>query len=146
MVADEAGGCGMRPAVDIRGFLARHSDAGLMGQMPAMPGVTMPAPEAEFKRRLLAAGFSGSYFTLLGLTATLAFDAAKQSPADDASHREQSEWHGYHRGLQTALACLAMHETGCSPRQVALLVVEHTETLIRCRSAKAPAARFSGDG
>ena len=146
MVANEAGGRGMRRAVDIRAFLARHSDARVIGQMPTMPGVAMLAPEAEFKRRLLAAGFSGSYFTLLGLTATLTVDASRHFPADDANQRDQGEWHGYHRGLQTALACLAMHETGCSPRQVALLVVEHTETLIRCRSANGSAARFSGDG
>jgi hypothetical protein len=136
----------MRRTLDIRAFLTRHSDARVIGQIPTMPWAAMPAPEAEFKRRLLTAGFSGSYFTLLGLTATLTVDAGKHLPEDDASQPGEAEWHGYHRGLQTALACLAMHETGYSPRQVALLVVEHTEALIRCRWADEPAVRFSGDG
>jgi len=136
----------MRRVRDIRGFLTRHSDVGVLGQMSTMPGVAMSASEAEFKRQLLAAGFSGSYFTLLGLTATLAFEAGKRPPVAGGSNQGENEWHGYHRGLQTALACLAMHETGYSPRQVALLVVEHTEALINCRWANEPAARFSGDG
>jgi hypothetical protein len=125
---------------DIRAFLAEHNDGRVIGQMPALLGVAMTAPEAEFQRRLLAAGYSGSYLALLGLAATLTFDAGEYFHADDVgSRRDQSEWHGYHRGLQTALACLVMHETGSNPRQAALLVAEHTETVIRCRWTNRPA-------
>lgn len=137
----------MRRRLDVRAFLTRHSDSRVIEQLPTMPGlVALSAPEAEFKRRLLAAGFSGSYFTLLGLAASLTLDAGRHLPVDDGNQRNEAEWHGYHRGLQTALACLAMHETGFSPRQAALLVVDHTESLIRCRWPNDPAVRSSGDG
>ena len=127
---------------DLRAFLAQHNDGRVIGQMPALLGVAMTGPEAEFQRRLLAAGYSSSYLALLGLAATLTFDAGEYFHAEDVDlggRRDQGEWHGYHRGLQTALACLVMHETGSNPRQAALLVAEHTETLIRCRWTNGPA-------
>ena len=120
---------------DIRAFLAQHSDGRVIGRVPAMFGIPVTPAEAEFQRRVLAAGHSSSYLAVLGLAATLTFDAGEYFPASagEEGRRDQSEWHGYHRGLQTALACLIMHETGSNPRQAALLVAEHTETLIRCR-------------
>lgn len=124
----------MRGPEDIRALLA-HSDGGAMGQVPALLGVAVSAAEAEFQRRLLSAGHSSSYLALLGLAATLTFDAGEYFAAAKEPRRDQSEWNGYHRGLQTALACLIMHETGSNPRQAALQVAEHTETLIRCRWA-----------
>ncbi|WP_329956165.1 hypothetical protein [Catenulispora pinistramenti] len=128
----------MRRPPDIGAFLAQHSDARVIGRVPAMFGIAVSQAEAEFQQRLLAAGYSGSYLALLGLAATLTFDAGEYFPAGDASRRDQGEWHGYHRGLQTSLACLVMHETGCNPRQAALLVAEHTEALIRCRWTNQP--------
>lgn len=124
---------------DVRAFLAEHSDGRVVDRVPLIFGVAVTGPEAEFQRRLLSAGYSGSYLALLGLAATLTFDAGEYFPAEEAGRRDQSEWHGYHRGLQTALACLVMHETGTNPRQAALLVAEHTETLIRCRWTNRPA-------
>jgi hypothetical protein len=129
----------MRRQPEVRAFLAQHSDGRVIGQLPAMLGVAVNEAEGEFQRLLLAAGYSGSYLALLGLAATLTFDAGAYFPADGANRRDQGEWHGYHRGLQTALACLVMHETGANPRQAALLVAEHTETLIRCRWSNRPA-------
>ncbi|MEY9857616.1 hypothetical protein ABH935_003224 [Catenulispora sp. GAS73] len=124
----------MRRPEDIRAFLAEHSDGRVVGRVPAMFGIAVTAAEAEFQRRLLSAGHSSSYLAVLGLAATLTFDAGEFFPAaEEEARRDQSEWHGYHRGLQTALACLVMHETGSNPRQAALQVAEHTETLIRCR-------------
>lgn len=104
-----------------------------IGQVPAMFDIAVTEAEAGFQRRLLSAGFTTSYLALLGLAATLTFDAGEYFPAGQEARRDLSEWHGYHRGLQTALACLIMHETGSNPRQAALQVSEHTETLIRCR-------------
>jgi hypothetical protein len=104
-----------------------------IGQVPAMFDIAVTEAEAGFQRRLLSAGFTTSYLALLGLAATLTFDAGEYFPAGQEARRDLSEWHGYHRGLQTALACLIMHETGSNPRQAALQVCEHTETLIRCR-------------
>jgi hypothetical protein len=157
VVPDAAGGPGMNRLDDIRAFLAQHNDGRVIGQLPGILGVPMSGAEAEFQRRLLAAGYSSSYLALLGLVATLTFDAgesfpgeslpgesfpgAESSPAADANCRDLGERHGYHRGLQTALACLVMHETGSNPRQAALLVAEHTETLIRCRWTHRPAKR-----
>jgi hypothetical protein len=138
VVPDTAGGPGMNRLDDIRAFLAQHNDGRVIGQMPGMLGVAMSAAEAEFQRRLLSAGYSSSYLALLGLAATLTFDAGQFFPAGDAGRRDQGEWHGYHRGLQTSLACLVMHETGSNPRQAALLVADHTETLIRCRWTNRP--------
>ena len=129
----------MRRPEDIRAFLAQHSDGRVIGQVPAMSGVAVTAAEAEFQRRLLAAGHSSSYLALLGLAATLPFDAGEYFHTGEQARRDQIEWHGYHRGLQTALACLVMHETGSNPRQAALQVAEHTETLIRCRWMTRPA-------
>ena len=122
----------MRRPEDIRAFLSEHSDGRVIGRVPAMFGIAVTPAEAEFQRRLLAAGHSSSYLALLGLAATLTFGAGEYF-AGGQTRRDQSEWHGYHRGLQTALACLLMHETGGNPRQAALQVAEHTETLIRCR-------------
>ena len=141
MVPDAAGGSGMNRLDDIRAFLAQQNDGRVIGQMPGMLGVAMSAAEAEFQRRLLAAGYSSSYLALLGLVATLTFDAGESFPTNDASRRDVGEQYGYHRGLQTALACLVMHETGSNPRQAALVVAEHTETLIRCRWSHRPAKR-----
>jgi hypothetical protein len=129
----------MRRPEDLRAFLAEHSDGRVIGQVPAMFGIAVTAAEAEFQRRLLSAGHSSSYLAVLGLAATLTFDAGEYFPAGEEVRRDQSEWHGYHRGLQTALACLVMHETGSNPRQAALQVAEHTETLIRCRWSNRPA-------
>jgi hypothetical protein len=123
----------MRRPEDIRAFLAEHSDGRVIGQVPTMFGTAATPAEAEFQRRLLAAGHSSSYLAVLGLAATLTFDAGEYFQIGDETRRDQSEWHGYHRGLQTALACLVMHETGSSPAKAALQVAEHTETLIRCR-------------
>ncbi|MEY9895742.1 hypothetical protein ABIA31_009432 [Catenulispora sp. MAP5-51] len=81
---------------------------------------------------------SSSYLAVLGLAATLTFDAGEYFPADQETRRDQSEWHGYHRGLQTTLACLIMHETGSNPQRAASQVAEHTETLIRCRWTSQP--------
>lgn len=130
-------------------FLAQHSDGRVIGQLSALLGAAATEAEAEFQRRLLATGYSGSYLALLGLAATLSFDAGGSFPAADADtdtdtdtdteRRDLGEWHGYHRGLRTALACLVMHEIGANPRQAALLVAEHTETLIRCRWSDRPA-------
>lgn len=142
MVADasrRAGGVGMRRPDDIKAFLAQHNDARVIGQVPALFGIAVTPEEAEFQRRLLAAGHSSSYLALLGLAATLTFDAGEYFQTGAEVRRDQSEWHGYHRGLQTALACLVMHETGSNPRQAALQVAEHTETLIRCRWVNRPA-------
>jgi len=125
----------MRRSEDIRAFLSEHSDTRVLGRVPAMFSIEVTAAEAEFRRRLLAAGHSSSYLALLGLAATLTFDAGAYFASGGEARRDQSEWHGYHRGLQTALACLIMHETGSNLRQAALLVTEHTETLIRCRWA-----------
>ncbi|WP_323747794.1 hypothetical protein [Catenulispora rubra] len=133
MVANPASGFGMRRPEDLRAFLAEHSDGRVIGRVPAMFGIAVTPAEAEFQRRLLSAGHSSSYLAVLGLAATLTFDAGEYFPAGEEVRRDQSEWHGYHRGLQTALACLVMHETGSNPRQAALQVAEHTETLIRCR-------------
>jgi hypothetical protein len=139
VVADAAGGLGMRRPEDIRAFLAQHSDARVIGRVPAMFEIAVTPAEAEFQRKLLAAGFSSSYLALLGLAATLTFDAGEYFHTGEEVRRDQGEWHGYHRGLQTALACLVMHETGSNPRQAALQVAEHTETLIRCRWVHRPA-------
>ena len=145
MVADPASGFGMRRPEDLRAFLAEHSDGRVIEQLPAMFGIAVTPAEAEFQRRLLSAGHSSSYLAVLGLAATLTFDAGEyfQTGEGDAGEgdvrRDQSERHGYHRGLQTALACLVMHETGSNPRQAALQVAEHTETLIRCRWNTRPA-------
>jgi hypothetical protein len=139
VVADAAGGFGMRRPEDIGAFLAEHSDGRVIGQAPAMSGIAVTAAEAEFQRRLLAAGHTSSYLALLGLAATLTFDTAEYFDTGEQNRRDLSEWHGYHRGLQTALACLVMHETGSNPRQAALQVAEHTETLIRCRWVNRPA-------
>jgi hypothetical protein len=89
----------------------------------------------------LAAGHSSSYLARLGLAATLTFDAGASFSFDsaDLQGHDHGERRGYHRGLQTALACLVMHETGSNPRQAALLVTRHTETLIRCRWTNRPA-------
>jgi hypothetical protein len=129
----------MRRPDDIKAFLAQHNDARVIGQVPALFGIAVTPEEAEFQRRLLAAGHSSSYLALLGLAATLTFDAGEYFQTGAEVRRDQSEWHGYHRGLQTALACLVMHETGSNPRQAALQVAEHTETLIRCRWVNRPA-------
>lgn len=130
---DVAGGFGMRRSEDIRAFLSEHSDTRVVGQLPAMFSITATVAEAEFRRRLLAIGHSSSYLALLGLAATLIFDAGEYFAGGEEARRDQSEWRGYHRGLQTALACLIMHETGSNPRQAALLVADHTKTLVRCR-------------
>lgn len=139
MVADPAGGPDVRRPEDIRSFLAQHSDGLVIGRVPAMFGLAVGAAEAEFRRRLLAAGHSSGYLAVLGLVATLTFDAGEYFAPGEGARRDQGEWHGYHRGLQTALACLIMHETGSTPRQAALQVTEHTETLIRCRWNTRPA-------
>lgn len=139
MVPDAAGGPDVRRPEDIRAFLAQHSDGRVIGRVPAMFGIAVTAAEAEFQRRLLSAGHSSSYLALLGLAATLTFDAGEYFHTAEDARRDQGEWHGYHRGLQTALACLIMHETGGNPRQAALQVAEHTETLIRCRWNTRPA-------
>ncbi|WP_228561240.1 hypothetical protein [Catenulispora pinisilvae] len=128
----------MRRPPDVGALLAQQSDVRVTGRVPAMFGVAVNQAEAEFQQRLLAAGYSSSYLALLGLAATLTFDAGEYSPAGGASQRDQGEWHGYHRGLQTSLACLVMHETGFNPRQAALLVAEHTEALVRCRWTNQP--------
>lgn len=129
----------MRRPEDIRAFLAEHSDARVVGEVPAMFGIAVTPAEAEFQRRLLSAGHSSSYLAVLGLAATLTFDAGEYFRTGEETRRDQAEWHGYHRGLQTALACMVMHETGSNPRQAALQVAEHTETLIRCRWNTRPA-------
>lgn|GEM_PF-4066009 len=139
MVPDAAGGSDVRRPEDIRAFLAQHSDGRVIGRVPAMFGIAVTAAEAEFQRRLLSAGHSSGYLALLGLSATLTFDAGEYFHTAEDARRDQGEWHGYHRGLQTALACLIMHETGSNPRQAALQVAEHTETLIRCRWNTRPA-------
>jgi hypothetical protein len=118
---------------EIQAFLAQHTDGRVIGQLPAMLSMPVNEVEAEFQRKLLYAGHSTSYIALLGLAATLTFDAGEFFPADGTNRRDQNQWHGYHRGLQTALACLVMHETGTNPRQAALMVAKHTEALIRCR-------------
>jgi hypothetical protein len=128
----------MRRPGDIRVFLSEHGDGRVIGQIPALFGIPVTPAEAEFQRQLLATGHSSSYFAVLGLAATLTFDAGEYFPVGQEARRDQSEWHGYHRGLQTALACLVMHETGSHPRRAALQVAEHTETLIRCRWASQP--------
>lgn len=128
----------MRRPEDIKAFLVEHSDAQVIGQVPAMFGIAVTPAEAEFHRRLLSAGHSSGYLAVLGLAATLTFDAGEYFHTGDGARRDQSEWHGYHRGLQTALACLVMHETGSDPGRAALLVAEHTETLIRCRWGSRP--------
>lgn len=129
----------MRRPEDLKAFLAEHSDGRVIGQVPAMIGIAVTAAEAEFQRRLLAAGHSSSYLAVLGLAAMLTFDAGEYFAGGEEMRRDQREWHGYHRGLQTALACLVMHETGSNPPQAALQVAEHTETLIRCRWSDRPA-------
>jgi len=139
VVPDAAGGSDVRRPEDIRAFLAQHSDGRVTGRVPAMFGIAVTAAEAEFQRRLLSAGHSSGYLALLGLAATLTFDAGEYFHTAEDARRDQGEWHGYHRGLQTALACLIMHETGSNPRQAALQVAEHTETLIRCRWNTRPA-------
>ncbi|ACU77407.1 hypothetical protein Caci_8588 [Catenulispora acidiphila DSM 44928] len=128
----------MRGPEEIRAFLSQHNDGRVVGQVPAMFGVTVTEAEAEFQRRLLSAGHTSSYLALLGLAATLTFDAGEYFPSSEQARRDLSEWHGYHRGLQTALACLVMYETGSNPQQAALQVAEHTETLIRCRWTNRP--------
>ncbi|WP_194924886.1 hypothetical protein [Catenulispora pinisilvae] len=117
----------MRRLEDVSAFLAQHSGARAIGQVPAMFGTVVTAAEEEFQQRLLDAGHSSSYQALLGLAVTVTFDTGGEA------QRDQGEWLGYHRGLQTSLACLVMHETGCNPREAGLLVVQHTEKLIRCR-------------
>jgi hypothetical protein len=133
-----ADGRGMRWPRDIRAFLVEQSDSRVIGQVPAIFGSAVTPAESDFQRQLLAAGHSSSYFAVLGLAATLTFDAGEYFPVGQEARRNQSEWHGYHRGLQTALACLVMHETGNNPQRAALQVAEHTETLIRCRWASQP--------
>ncbi|MEY9887683.1 hypothetical protein ABIA31_001312 [Catenulispora sp. MAP5-51] len=128
----------MRRPEDIKTFLAELSDRRVIGRVPAMFGIAATPAEAEFQRRLLSAGHSSSYLAVLGLAATLTFDAGEYFHTGNAARRDQSEWHDYHRGLQTALACLVMHETGSSPAKAAFQVAEHTETLIRCRWSTRP--------
>ncbi|WP_194927801.1 hypothetical protein [Catenulispora pinisilvae] len=123
----------MRRLEDIRALLTEHSDARILGQVPTMFGIAVTPAETEFRRQLLSAGHSSSYFALLGLAATLTFDAGEYFRTGHEARRDQGEWHGYHRGVQTSLACLVMHETDRNPGTAALLVAEHTETLIRCR-------------
>ncbi|WP_194908887.1 hypothetical protein [Catenulispora rubra] len=131
---------------DLRAFLAQHSDGPVIGRVPAIFSITATAVEEEFQRRLLSSGHSSGYVALLGLAAMLTFDAGDYfaGGAETEARRDQSEWHGYHRGLQTALACLIMHETGSNPRQAAMQVAEHTETLIRCRRITERPSRGGG--
>ncbi|WP_370364908.1 hypothetical protein [Catenulispora sp. GP43] len=110
----------------------------VVGDWARIDGIAVTEAEAKFQRRLLSAGHSSSYLALLGLAATLTFDAGEYCPSGEQARRDLSEWHGYHRGLQTALACLIMHETGSNPRQAAVQVAEHTEALIRCRWSNQP--------
>ncbi|OLE21184.1 MAG: hypothetical protein AUG49_22680 [Catenulispora sp. 13_1_20CM_3_70_7] len=73
-------------------------------------------------KRVMAEGHTGSYGTLLHLTAVMGSDPEKLEPE---SIRERIEWCGHFKGLKAALLCLAMYERKLDPNSAARIVNQH---------------------
>lgn len=72
--------------------------------------------------RVMAEGHTGSYGTLLHLTADMGLDPETLNPE---GIRERIEWCGHFKGLKAALLCLAMYERNLDPEAAARVVNKH---------------------
>ena len=127
----------MRRQPDIGAFMAQHSDGRVVGQVPELLGGAVTEAEAEFQRRLLTSGYSTSYLAVLGLAATLTFDAGEYSRGN--AKRRTRAMARLSPGPANGAGLPGDARERRQSRQAALLVADHTETLIRCRWSNRPA-------
>jgi hypothetical protein len=123
----------MTTPAEVRSFLAKHHDKRLLEQVSTALGATMNKAEAEFCETLLRSGYTKGYVALLGVTATLSLDAGAYIDASRATQEEEAVWEGYHRGLQSALACLLMSEMGYGPEEAGEMAVMQVSSIVGFR-------------